>query len=162
MPIPCSIPSVCYSSKHPQPLCFMLHHHNTQKWHLPSSMIMKTTAFRQGNAHTMLVAELKEKQEENDPTVWVRWRPFILCRAKSFDKQLYADVNWLVISEVFSLSLGTVWVQNMLEPWQLSLSCSSPPFQQVLLTWELLHRTEEMVNQVAQIIQVNTEDNIRS
>lgn len=56
-------------------------------------MIVKTTAFRQGNAHTMLVAELKEKQEENDPTVWVRWRPFTLYKDKSFDKKLYADVN---------------------------------------------------------------------
>lgn len=64
----------------------------------------------------MLVAELKEKQEENDPTVWVRWRPFTLYKDKSFDKKLYADVNWLVISEVFSLPFSTVWVQNMLKP----------------------------------------------
>lgn len=159
MPIPCSIPSVCYSSKHRQPFCFMLHHHNTQKWHLPSSMIVKT-AFRQGNTHTMFVAEWKK--QENDPTVWARWRPFVLYRAKNFDKQLHADANWPVHSEVFSLSFGTFWVQNMLEPWQLSLSCSSPPFHQVLLTLELLHRTEKNRNQMGQIIQVNTEDDIRS
>lgn len=105
MPIPCSIPSVCYSSKHRQPFCFMLHHHNTQKWHLPSSMIVKT-AFRQGNTHTMVVAEWKK--QENDPTVWARWRPFVLYRAKNFDKQLHADANWPVHSEVFSLSFGTL------------------------------------------------------
>lgn len=54
-------------------------------------MIVKT-AFRQGNTHTMFVAEWKEK-EENDPTVWARWRPFVLYRAKNFDKQLHADAN---------------------------------------------------------------------
>lgn len=107
-------------------------------------------------------SQLNEKQEESDPIAQVSWRPFVLDAdmAKSFDIQLHANANWLVISEVFSLPApGSLWARYMQELWQLSLSCSSPPFQQGLPTRESLHKEVETIKKMGQIIQANTEDN---
>lgn len=43
--------SVC-SSKHPQLLRFMLHHHNTHNWHHWTGVILGTTALKHGTHHS--------------------------------------------------------------------------------------------------------------
>ena len=95
MPVLCSIPSACCSSKHPQLLCFMLHHHNTQNWHHLTGRILRTIALRHGTSHTIVTPELNEKQEKSDTMAGASCRPVTLnlARAEIFHIQLYTNAK---------------------------------------------------------------------